>query len=106
MAPNCELVSLKVMRRDNLGNWVTSWSTVLAALEYIRTEVNVSRSKMRIHGVNISLGCEWDPLHYAAGQSPLCQAVNELVASGVVVVISSGNGGSTVASDDAKQKSP
>lgn len=104
MAPNCELVSLKVMRRDNLGNWVTSWSTVLAALEYIRTEVNVSRSKMRIHGVNISLGCEWDPLHYAAGQSPLCQAVNELVASGVVVVISSGNGGSTVASDDAKQR--
>jgi subtilisin family serine protease len=104
MAPNCELVSLKVMRRDNLGNWVTSWSTVLAALEYVRTEVNVSRSKMRIHGVNISLGCEWDPLHYAAGQSPLCQAVNELVASGVVVVISSGNGGSTVASDDAKQR--
>ena len=69
MAPNCELVGLEVMRRDDLGNSVTAWSTDLAALEYIRTEVNVGRSKMRVHGVNISLGCKSDPLHYAAGQS-------------------------------------
>lgn len=103
MAPQCELVSLKVMRRNSQGNWMTSFAAVIAALEYIRTEVNVSRSAMRIHGVNLSLGCDWDPLHYAAGQSPLCQAVNELVASGVVVVISSGNGGSTFAPNDARQ---
>ena len=103
MAPNCELVSLKVMRKNIQGNWITSSAAVIAALEYIRTQVNVSRSKLRIHGVNISLGCEWDPMHYAAGQSPLCQAIDELVASGVVVVISSGNGGSTLAPDDAKQ---
>ena len=103
MAPRCELVSLKVMRRNRQGNWVTSSSAVIAALEYVRTEANVSRSAMRIHGVNLSLGCDWDPAHYAAGQSPLCQAVNELVASGVVVVISSGNGGSTVAPNDARQ---
>lgn len=103
MAPECELVSLKVMRRNLQSNWVTSSAAIIAALDYVRTEVNVSRSAMRIHGVNISLGCDWDPAHYAAGQSPLCQAVNELVASGVVVVISSGNGGSTLAPDDAKQ---
>ncbi len=103
MAPECELVSLKVMRRNLQNNWVTSSAAIIAALDYVRTEVNVSRSAMRIHGVNISLGCDWDPAHYAAGQSPLCQAVNELVASGVVVVISSGNGGSTLAPDDAKQ---
>lgn len=103
MAPNCELVSLKVMRVDRRGNWITSSAAVIAALEYVRTEVNVSRSAMRIHGVNLSLGCDWDPSHYAAGQSPLCQAVNELVASGVVVVISSGNGGSMLAPDNANQ---
>lgn len=104
MAPECELVSLKIMRMDRRGNWITSSAAVIAALEYIRTQVNLSRFAMRIHGVNLSLGCDWDPTHYAAGQSPLCQAVNELVASGVVVVISSGNGGSTLAPDNANQK--
>lgn len=103
MAPNCQLVSLKVMRKNLQGDWVTSSAAIIAALEYIRTDVNVSRSAMQIHGVNISLGCDWDPAHYAAGQSPLCQAVDELVASGVVVVISAGNGGSTGAPADAKQ---
>lgn len=103
MAPRCQLVSLKVMRRNRQGNWVTSSAAVIAALEYIRTEANATRSVMRIHGVNLSLGCDWDPGHYAAGQSPLCQAVNELIASGVVVVISSGNGGATVAPGDARQ---
>ena len=104
MAPLCELVSLKVMRRNRQGNWITSSAAVIAALEYVRTEANVSRSAMRIHGVNLSLGCDWDPAHYAAGQSPLCQVVNELVGSGVVVVVSSGNGGSTVAPGDANQR--
>lgn len=103
MAPLCELVSLKVLRSDG-DSWVTSSAAVIAALEYIRTQVNVSRSMLRIHGVNLSLGCEWDPAHYAAGQSPLCQTVNELVASGVVVVISSGNGGNMQAIDNARQR--
>ena len=96
MAPLCELVSIKVFRRLN-GNAVTSSAAVIAALEYILTQVNVSRSTLRIHGVNLSLGCDWDPSHYAAGQSPLCQLVNELVASGVLVVISAGNNGQGVA---------
>jgi len=82
---------------------VTSSSAVIAALEYIITEVNVSRSTLRIHGVNLSLGCDWDPSHYAAGQSPLCQLIDELVASGVVVVISAGNNGQGAATAGAKQ---
>lgn len=76
---------------------------MIRALEYIRTEVNVSRSTLRIHGVNLSLGCEWDPTHYAAGQSPLCHAIDELVASGVLVVISAGNNGQAQAQDSANQ---
>jgi subtilisin family serine protease len=101
MAPECELVSLKVCRLIN-GSAVTSSAALIAALEYVRTEVNLTRNAMRIHGVNLSLGCEWDPSHYAAGQSPLCQLINELVDSGVNVVISAGNNGSAKAAPSAK----
>jgi len=102
MAPACELVSLKVMRRSPQGTWVTSSAAVIRALTYLRTEVNVDPGLLRVHGVNMSLGCEWQPDQYAAGQSPLCQAVNLLVASGVVVVVSAGNyGASTTRGDSA-----
>jgi subtilisin family serine protease len=102
MAPACELVSLKVMRRSPQGTWVTSSSAVIRALTYLRTEVNVDPGVLRVHGVNMSLGVEWRPDQYAAGQSPLCRAVNQLAASGVVVVISAGNyGASTTRGDSA-----
>ena len=93
MAPECELVSLKVLRRNAQGDWVTSSSALIKALTYIRQEVNVDPAVLRIHGVNLSCGCPWEPNDYAAGQSPLCQAVNQLVDSGVVVVVSAGNYG-------------
>jgi subtilisin family serine protease len=93
MAPECELISLKVLRRTAQGVWIASSAAVIAALEYVRTEVNADPSLLRVHGLNISLGCPWDPTHYAAGQSPLSQAVNQVVHSGVVVVVSAGNGG-------------
>jgi len=96
MAPDCELVSLKVLRRTRQGTFITSSSAVIRALDYLRTEVNIDPNVLRVHGVNISLGCDWDPEHYAAGQSPLSQAVNQLVDAGVLVVISSGNGGGGV----------
>jgi subtilisin family serine protease len=102
MAPACELVSIKVMRPSRQGTWVTSSSAVIRALTYLRTEVNVDPMVLRVHGVNMSLGSEWKPEQYAAGQSPLCQAVNQLVASGVVVVISAGNyGARTTVGDSA-----
>ena len=100
MAPECELVSLKVFRQV-FGSWKTSFSAVMAALEYLRTEVNVTPGVMRVHGVNLSLGCEWDPSHYAAGQSPLCQLINNLVDTGVAVVVSAGNNGEAQASNSS-----
>jgi len=60
---------------------------------------------LRVHGVNMSLGSEWQPDQYAAGQSPLCQAVNQLVASGVVVVVSAGNYGARTSVGDAANTS-
>ncbi len=101
MAPDCELVSLKVLRQNAQGDYVTASSALIAALDYIRSEVNVDRSVLRIHGVNISLGCAWDPTHYAAGRSPLSQAVDQLVDTGVLVVVSAGNSGAGYDRDPA-----
>ncbi|WP_028659944.1 S8 family peptidase [Nocardioides insulae] len=100
MAPECELVSIKVMRLDPRGNFVTSSAAVIRALNYLRNEVNVDPAVLRVHGVNLSLGCEWSPRDYASGQSPLCQAVNQLVAAGVVVVVSAGNLGARSSAGD------
>ena len=100
MAPQCELVSLKVFRQVD-GAWKTSCAAVMAALEYLRTEVNSASGLTRVHGVNLSLGCDWDPEHYAAGQSPLCQLINRLVDSGVVVVVSAGNSGRAQSQSEA-----
>jgi subtilisin family serine protease len=87
MAPKARLISLKVL--DDDGD--TSSSVVIAALDYVRT-VN-SDGRQLIHGVNLSIGCDWYPDEYAAGQSPLCRAVDELADNGVVVVVSAGNSG-------------
>jgi subtilisin family serine protease len=105
MAPSCQLVSIKVMRRTRSSGWITSSSAVIKALTYLRTEVNVDPGLLRVHGVNMSLGAPWEPQQYAAGQSPLCQAVNQLAASGVVVVISAGNYGARSATGDSANTS-
>ena len=51
------------------------------------------RDGMRIHGVNLSVGYEFDPEWFACGRSPLCAEVDRLVRSGVVVVVAAGNSG-------------
>jgi subtilisin family serine protease len=88
VAPDTRIVSLKVL--DDSGHTLSS--AVIAALDYVRT-VNADGRRLRIHGVNLSLGCEWVPEEYAAGQSPLCRELDLLVGSGVVAVVSAGNGG-------------
>jgi subtilisin family serine protease len=87
IAPRTRIVSLKVLDSDG----ETSSSAVISALDYVKQINNDGR--LQIHGVNLSLGCDWYPDEYAAGQSPLCGAVNDLVRNGVVVVVSAGNSG-------------
>jgi subtilisin family serine protease len=65
---------------------------VLEAIDYVRN-VNGDGRDMQIHGVNLSLGCGWPPSEYAAGQSPLCRELDQLVGTGVVAVVSAGNSG-------------
>jgi serine protease AprX len=89
VAPACKLVSLKVL--DGNGNG--SMTNITRALKYIREDVNGDGKLMQIHGVNLSVGYEFDARWYACGQSPLCVEVNKLVRSGVVVVVAAGNTG-------------
>jgi subtilisin family serine protease len=89
IAPRCKLVSLKVL--DDRGNG--SSMNVVRALEYVRRDINGYGKLLRIHGVNLSLGYEFDPKWFACGQSPICAEVDRLVRSGVVVVVAAGNTG-------------
>ena len=66
---------------------------MIRALAYVRQVNGESVEGMRIHGVNLSLGYEFDPEWFACGQSPLCKEVDKLVRSGVVVVVAAGNSG-------------
>lgn len=88
MAPMCKLLSLKVLNDKGKGKT----SSLIAALEYIQ-EVNGYGRRLRIHGVNMSVGYDFEPKWFACGQSPLCVEVDRLVRSGVVVVVAAGNTG-------------
>jgi serine protease AprX len=89
VAPECRLISLKVLNERGTG----STSDIMRALEYVREELNADPKMLRVHGVNLSLGYEFDAEMFACGQSPLCVEVDRLVKSGVVVVVAAGNTG-------------
>lgn len=93
IAPKAKLVSMKVLDARGAGKA----SSVLRALERIQ-EINQYGRKLpmreaSIHGVNLSLGYDFNPRWFACGQSPICVEVNRLVRSGVVVVVAAGNAG-------------
>lgn len=88
MAPQCKLLSLRVLDKDKRGRA----SFVIEALEYIQMLNDYGRNIV-VHGVNLSLGYGFDPEWFACGQSPLCIEVDRLVRSGVCVVVAAGNSG-------------
>lgn len=98
VAPKTKLVSLKVIAdvlgsaaaKQTPGQGKVSW--VLMAIDQIQ-RWNQFGKRLLIHGVNMSLGYDFDPRWFACGQSPLCVEVDRLVRSGVAVVVSAGNGG-------------
>ena len=89
VAPNSRLVSLRVLDEEGGGRS----SNIVRALEYVREKLNDNPKLLRVHGVNLSVGYEFDAEMFACGQSPLCTEVNRLVQSGVVVVTAAGNTG-------------
>lgn len=88
MAPECKLVSMKVL--DAAGRGTTS--AIIRALQRVH-EINQHGRRLLIHGVNLSLGYDFEPEWFACGQSPLCVEVDRLVRAGVVVVAAAGNSG-------------
>jgi serine protease AprX len=97
MAPKCKLLSLKVL--DDRGDGEAS--NLIAAIEEIQ-RINANGRYVRIHGVNMSVGYDFEPEWFACGQSPLCVEVDRLVKSGVVVVVAAGNTGYGYAQSAAK----
>jgi len=88
VAPECTLLSYKVLDKRGEGDV----STVIAAIQKIQ-ELNGYGRHLMIHGVNMSLGYDFDPEWFACGQSPVCVEVDRLVRSGIAVVIAAGNTG-------------
>ena len=99
VAPRCRLVSLKVIAdrtavecdaKQTAGSGKVSW--VLQAIDQVQ-QWNQYGKRLLVHGVNMSLGYDFDPRWFACGQSPICVEVNRLVKCGVMVVVSAGNAG-------------
>jgi subtilisin family serine protease len=88
MAPSANLVIYKVL--DNNGSGEDSW--IIKALDHI-FETNERAGRTVIHGVNLSLGGEFDVESFNCGYTPLCVELRRLWRQGVVVVIAAGNEG-------------
>jgi serine protease AprX len=88
MAPRCKLISLRVLDENGKG----AVSNLIAAIDHVQ-EINGQGRRLLIHGINMSLGYNFEPEWFACGQSPLCVEVDRLVKTGVVVVVAAGNTG-------------
>jgi subtilisin family serine protease len=88
VAPMAKLLSLKVLADDGSG----LSSNLIVAIAYIQ-KLNSHGRRLRVHGLNMSVGYDFDPEWFACGQSPLCVEVDRLVRSGVSVVVAAGNTG-------------
>jgi subtilisin family serine protease len=82
--------------KQTMGVGKVSW--VLLAIDQIQ-QWNQYGKRLLVQGVNMSLGYDFDPRWFACGESPICVEVNRLVKSGVVVVVSAGNGGYSTGSE-------
>jgi hypothetical protein len=88
MAPSAKLVIYKVL--DDNGSGEDSW--IIKAIDHI-FDTNERAGHPVIHGVNLSLGGEFDVESFNCGHTPLCVELRRLWRQGVVVVIAAGNEG-------------
>ncbi|WP_430453475.1 S8 family peptidase [Rhodopirellula europaea] len=88
MAPQAQIHSYKVLGDNGRGKD----SYVIKALDHIAT-LNEQSGRLVIHGINLSLGGDFDPRVYGCGHSPICQELRRLWQMGVVIVIAAGNAG-------------
>jgi len=88
LAPKARLVDFRVLDENRRGDT----SRVINALKLIR-KINEENDRIVIAGANLSLGYSFNFWDFGCGGSPLCQAVDQLVHSGVLVVVAAGNEG-------------
>ncbi|WP_317995386.1 S8 family peptidase [Vulcanimicrobium alpinum] len=88
MAPQCTLLSLRVLDDDASGRV----STIIDGIDQVQRWNDFGR-RIVVHGLNLSLGYPFEAEWFACGQSPLCIEIDRLVSSGVVVVVAAGNSG-------------
>ena len=88
MAPSAKLVIYKVL--DDNGSGEDSW--IIKALDHV-FETNERAGQIVVHGVNLSLGGEFDVESFNCGHTPLCVELRRLWRQGVVVVLAAGNEG-------------
>lgn len=88
MAPQAGLYGFRVLDQGGRGN--DAW--IIKALDMI-ADLNEQSSSLFIHGLNLSLGSNFDPSIYGCGHTPLCQELRRLWRQGVVVCIAAGNEG-------------
>ncbi|MDX0985788.1 S8 family serine peptidase [Sinorhizobium medicae] len=88
MAPEAKIYGFKVL--DDNGDGQDSY--IIKALDLI-ADLNENSSSLVIHGVNLSLGGNFDPRVYGVGHTPLCQELRRLWRQGVVVCLAAGNEG-------------
>ena len=82
IAPRARLINVRVLSADGSG----FTSDVIAGIDW----VVANRALYNIRVINLSLG---HPVMEACSTDPLCEAVNEAVQAGIVVVVSAGNAG-------------
>ena len=88
MAPETSLYGFKVL--DDSGNGRDAW--IIKALDAI-ADLNEKAGALRIAGVNLSLGGNFDPSVYGCGHSPICQELRRLWGQGVLICLAAGNEG-------------
>ena len=84
IAPGAHLVNVRVLGADGSG----FTSDVIDGIEW----VVANRVRYNIRIINLSLG---HPVMEACATDPLCEAVNQAVQAGIVVVVAAGNAGKT-----------
>ena len=88
VAPETKLYGFKVL--DDNGNGHDSY--IIKALDTI-AKINESASRPVIHGVNLSLGGNFDATVYGCGHTPLCEELRRLWRQGMLVCLAAGNEG-------------
>ncbi|MGZ5441964.1 MAG: S8 family serine peptidase [Thermoanaerobaculia bacterium] len=96
MAPEAKIHDYRVL--DEQGNGKDSF--IIKALDHI-SAINEAAGELVIHGVNLSLGGNFDPKVFGCGHTPLCQELRRLWRQGVLVVLAAGNEGYAVLQSDA-----